>query len=415
MTIDTLRAPAGAVPFSPLPRPAAPAAILADDAAAIAAARRFAAAIAPGARERDAHRILPVAEVQDFSASGLWSINVPKADGGPGVSYATVAQVFAIIAAADASIAQLAQNHIAIIDLIRFEPDAQKRAFLYGEVLAGLRFGNAVSEKGGKTIFDFKTRIRPTDGGFIVSGEKFYATGAAFAHYVPVLAIADDEKGRIAFIPRDAKGLTVIDDWSGIGQRTTASGTVLIDDVFVPESHVIESWRAAATPSVHGPVTQIIQAAIDAGIARAAFEAAIAFVREKGRPWPDSGVERLTEEPFVIRDIGDLAIHLNAAEAVLEQAGRAIDAGLANETEDTVAEASVAVAEAKILTTEIALAASSRLFELSGTRSALAEHGLDRYWRDARTHTLHDPVRWKFHAIGNYALNGLKPPRHSWL
>jgi alkylation response protein AidB-like acyl-CoA dehydrogenase len=57
----------------------------------------------------------------------------------------------------------------------------------------------------------------------------------------------------------------VIDDWSGFGQRTTASGTVVLDDVFVPESHVIESWRAFETPSVHGPVAQIIQAAIDAG------------------------------------------------------------------------------------------------------------------------------------------------------
>jgi alkylation response protein AidB-like acyl-CoA dehydrogenase len=77
-----------------------------------------------------------------------------------------------------------------------------------------------------------------------------------------------------------------------------------------------------------------------------------------------------------------------------------------------VAEASVAVAEARVLSTEISLKAGSRLFELAGTASTLDGHNLDRYWRNARTHTLHDPVRWKFHAIGNHALNHKLPPRH---
>jgi len=401
--------------YSPLARAAAPAHRIGSDAEALTVAAALARDFAIEADERDRTRRLPVAELERFSESGLWGINIPRAHGGAEVSYETLARVIALIAAADASIAQLAQNHLSIIDLIRFDPSAQKRAFFYDAALSGVRFGNAISERGGKTILDLKTRLLPAEGGYRVQGEKFYCTGAAFAHLVPVSALAEDGKARLAFVARDAPGLTVIDDWSGIGQRTTASGTVRFDDVFVPESHVLDTYRAFDVPSVHGPIAQIIQAAVDAGLARGAIDATLAFLRQHARPWADSGVTHITEEPYVLREVGSLKIQLHAAEAVLDEAGRAIDAGLADETADSVAHASIAVAEAKVLTTEIALLAGSKLFELSGTRAALAEHGLDRFWRDARTHTLHDPVRWKYHAIGNYALNGLKPPRHSWL
>ena len=73
------------------------------------------------------------------------------------------------------------------------------------------------------------------------------------------------------------------------------------------------------------------------------------------------------------------------------------------------------VAEAKALSTEVSIQVASKLFELTGSRSTLEEYGLDRHWRNARTHTLHDPVRWKYYALGNYYLNGVPPPRHAWL
>ena len=219
----------------------------------------------------------------------------------------------------------------------------------------------------------------------------------------------------LAIAERNAPGLTIVDDWSSFGQRTTASGTVIIEDVFVPASHVVPAWHGTEQPSVDGPVSQIIQAAVDAGIAHAAIEDTIDFVRTKSRPWIDSGQDRATDDPYTIRDIGDLKTRLHAAEALLERAGQTIDAAVVERNEQTVAAASIAVAEAKILTTEIALLASNKLFELSGTRSTLAEHNLDRHWRNARTHTLHDPVRWKHHAIGQYYLNDILPPRHAWI
>jgi len=105
---------------------------------------------------------------------------------------------------------------------------------------------------------------------------------------------------------------------------------------------------------------------------------------------------------------------LHGTDAILAKAGRAIDHALLSPSEESVAEASVIVAQAKVLSAEIALLASSKLFELAGTRSVLGKHNLDRFWRNARTHTLHDPARWKYHLIGNRLLNGILPPRHAW-
>jgi SfnB family sulfur acquisition oxidoreductase len=389
--------------------------ILHTAAQAIAAARDLAAAFKPGAIERDRDRRLPFAEIEQYSTSGLGGITVPASYGGPDLSAATLAEVTAIISTADASLGQLPQNHYGFLRLLRYEPDTAKAEHFFRLALQGVRFGNALAESGGKTTRDMAARMRRVEGGWLLNGVKNYSTAALFAHYIPVQALDEDGRARRAVATRDAPGLTVIDDWSSFGQRTTASGTVTLQDVFVPDDHVIAAFEAAAKPSLYGPVSQIVQAAIDLGIARATIADTIDFVRARSRPWIDSGQDRAAEDVYTIADIGNLQLRLHAAEALLQRAGLIIDETTLNETADSVAQASIAVAEAKILTTEIAILAANKLFELAGTRSTLAEHGLDRHWRNARVHTLHDPVRWKFHAIGNHALNGVNPPIHSWI
>jgi alkylation response protein AidB-like acyl-CoA dehydrogenase len=195
----------------------------------------------------------------------------------------------------------------------------------------------------------------------------------------------------------DAPGLTVIDDWSSFGPRTTLSGTVLIDDVKVPKTHLVPGYKGYDHPTADGAIFQIIQVAVDTG-----------------RAWVDSGLEHAWEDPYTIQAVGDLTIRLHAAQALPEKAGLAIDAAVADPTAETVAFAQIVTAEAKVLSTEIAIAVTNKLFELAGSRSTLAEHNLDRHWRNARTHTLHDSVRWKYAIIGNYALNVDNPPLHAW-
>lgn len=158
-----------------------------------------------------------------------------------------------------------------------------------------------------------------------------------------------------------------------------------------------------------------MHAAIEQGIARAAFNDMLNFINSRARPWPDAGVDHAAQDTLTIDRVGQIAPRLQAGDALLQEAGEAVDAAQRNPDADSVAAASIAVAIVRAWTTELALEASNLLFELSGTRSALREHNLDRHWRNARTHTLHDPVRWKYPAIGNYLLNGALPARRGTL
>jgi SfnB family sulfur acquisition oxidoreductase len=387
---------------------------IASDQEALAVARELAADFAQEAAQRDRERRLPAEELDRFSGSGLWGITVPKAYGGAGVSFATLAEVIAIISAADPSLGQLPQNHLAALDAIRVTASEEQKLLWFGRALQGYRLGNAFSEARSKHVGSFETTVRRDGASFVVNGEKFYATGALFAHFIHIGAVDESGNVHLAIASRAAPGLTIIDNWSSFGQRTTASGNVLIDNVRVGPEAVIPAYLGGERPSSNGSVSQIIQAAVDAGIARGAIEETIRFVRDHVRPWIDSRQEHGFEDVFTIAQIGDLEVKLHAAEALLERAGRAIDGILDDPSEDAIAETAVKVAEAKVLTTEIAILATNKLHELGGTRSTLGQYNLDRHWRNARTHTLHDPVRWKYFHVGNHLLNGVAPPRHAW-
>jgi len=395
-------------------RPEKPAHIIKGDAEAIAVAHRLAAEFVKGSADRDRERIWPAEELDAFSQSGLWSINVPKAFGGPEVSYVTLAKVVEIISEADSSIGQISQNHLGVVAAIRTVSDEAQQELLFGEILKGTRFGNAFSEFGSKRAVDFETRFVDHGDHVVVNGQKFYSSGALLAHKVPIVALDDEGRAWYAIADRDAPGLTVIDDWSSFGQRTTLSGTVILDNVKVDKAWLVPGYKGYDRPTADGAIFQIIQVAVDTGIASAAIKETIDFVRTKSRAWVDSGLDHAWDDPYTIQAIGGLQLRLHAAQALLEKAGLAIDRAVANPNADNVAEAQVFTAEAKILSTEIAIEATNKLFELAGTRSTLAEHNLDRHWRNARTHTLHDPVRWKYSILGKYFLNGEKPPLHAW-
>ncbi|MEX2697411.1 SfnB family sulfur acquisition oxidoreductase [Rhizobium mongolense] len=394
--------------------PEKPARIVKDDAEAIAVAHRLAAEFVKGSADRDRERIWPAEELDAFSQSGLWSINVPKAFGGPEVSYVTLAKVVEIISEADSSIGQISQNHLGVVAAIRTVSDKAQQELLFGEILKGTRFGNAFSEFGSKRAVDFETRFVDHGDHVVVNGRKFYSSGALLAHKVPIVALDDEGRAWYAIADRDAPGLTVIDDWSSFGQRTTLSGTVILDNVKVDKAWLVPGYKGYDKPTADGAIFQIIQVAVDTGIASAAIKETIDFVRTKSRAWVDSGLDHAWDDPYTIQAVGALQLRLHAAQALLEKAGYAIDRAVADPNADTVAEAQVFTAEAKILSTEIAIEATNKLFELAGTRSTLAEHNLDRHWRNARTHTLHDPVRWKYSILGKYFLNGEKPPLHAW-
>ncbi|MFF1764826.1 SfnB family sulfur acquisition oxidoreductase [Streptomyces sp. NPDC058249] len=390
--------------------------VIADDVEALAVAAALADEFRAGASERDAERRLPREELERLTASGLLAVTVPAEYGGADVRQETLAEIFRLLAAADASLAQIPQNHFVYVNVIRRQGSPGQQEFFFKEVLAGRRFGNAQSEAGTRHVQDVRTRLEPRpDGSYLLTGVKHYSTGALFADWIPVLARADDDNLNVAYVPRDADGVTVVDDWDGMGQRTTASGTVRLDAVRVPADRVVPHHLTFQGPQLHGAVAQLLHAAIDAGIAAGALAEAVEFVRTKSRPWFESGVDTAAEDPLLIQRFGELALQVRASEALLGVAARAVDAARDELTDDSAAEASIAVAAAKAHTAATAVEVAGALFEVSGTRSALNSLNLHRHWRDARTHTLHDPARWKIQHIGRYVLNGTKPPRHGLL
>ncbi|GJH11116.1 SfnB family sulfur acquisition oxidoreductase [Caballeronia novacaledonica] len=367
-------------------------------------ARRLAREFAVDAPRRDRERHLPSNEVETFSASGLWGINVPRAFGGADVSVGTIVDVFEIISAADSSLGQIPQNHFATLERLKHDGTPSQQDFFFSRALAGERFGNATAEPGDKLPSEHETRVRRSGSGFVLSGRKVYSTGALFAHWIPVAARDDDGLTVTAFVARHARGVEVIDDWSGFGQRTTASGQVRLDNVELDELQIVKRGRRANIDAANA-VSQLIHAAIDLGIGHAALDDTKRFLRELSHPARGSAVTRAVDDPFSLRDIGALTVEYHAAQALTMRAAALVDAARGEAERSDVAAAIVATAEAKILTTQFALDASNKLFELAGTQSTLEKHNLDRHWRNARTHTLHDSVRWKYHAVGQFALN----------
>ncbi|MCW2729980.1 MAG: monooxygenase [Mycobacterium sp.] len=388
---------------------------------AVAVADRLSAGFGVEASARDADRDLPHGPVRTLKDSGLLALSVPAEYGGVGASAVVVAEVFRLLANADPSLAQIPHSHYTFLEALRLKGTPEQKAFFYGIVRAGGLFANAQSERGPHPIdVDATTLTETASGDYVLSGRKFYSTGALFADWVIVRASLADGSGEaptsttpkaLAFIPRDAHGLQIVDDWDGMGQRTTASGTVTLDDVRVPAGHVVPFSPIFAEPTVYGANAQLLHAAIDVGIATGALTEGVRQAA-KARPHFEARVDSAAEDSTLAQVAGELFVTVRGAQALLADAARCVDAARADLTADTAASASVAVAVAKVAAVRASLEASTVLFELGGTRSASASGNLSRFWRDARTHTLHDATRWKVQHIGRYALTGTRPPRH---
>ncbi|WP_300681202.1 SfnB family sulfur acquisition oxidoreductase [Nocardioides sp.] len=387
---------------------------------ALAEASRLAADFAVGAALRDRERILPHDQITQLAASGLLAITVPAAFGGADLPFSVVAEVIRRISVADPNIGQIPHSHFVYLNQLRLQGSRAQQALLFGEVLAGTFFGNAQSEVGTKHVRDYRTTLVEVGDHWHLNGTKFYCTGAIFADRIPVLThLGIDGPMHVAWVDRNAPGVEIIDDWDAVGQRTTASGTVRFTEVEVRDEWITNYSDTFTGPTTYGSYAQLMHSAIDAGIARAALDEAARFVTSKSRPYPDAvavyGVERAAQDPVIVRLFGEMELRVRSAEALLSVAGAAVDAANADLTEETASAATLAVAAARASTTEVSVAVASGLFEVAGTRSALTGESLDRHWRNARVHTLHDPAAWKLQHLGRWAVEGLLPPRHGQL
>ncbi|MCB2253769.1 acyl-CoA dehydrogenase family protein [Pseudomonas chlororaphis] len=382
-------------------------------------ARQLAAQIQPGAAERDADRVLPYAQLDLIRHSGLGAARVPSELGGGDISQLQVAQIFITLGKADPSVAQALFPHFATVEHLRLIASPEQQRLYLGAFVEHQLSSGAIAERSGAFRGEIHTRLERHGERLVLNGSKFYSTGCLFADLLKIQAVDEDGQAVYVILPADTPGIFMLDDWDGMGQRVTASGSTLLENVSVCPEQVIPLAQWYQRRNYVGASAQLIHCAIDIGIGLAALDDAVLWARTGSRPVRESGVDQARNDPYILHTVGDLAARIHGAEALVEKAAGAVDLaarsqlqGLAEgaELEAILARSSIAVAEAKIASTRAALHVCERLYEVGGAATTQSRYNFDRHWRNARTHTTHDALAYKYKAIGDYLLNGNAPP-----
>jgi alkylation response protein AidB-like acyl-CoA dehydrogenase len=399
-----------------------PTKVLATEAEAIAAAHEAAAKIRALASDHELQQQVPYRHAEILSRSGITTIAVPKHLGGLGASVPVLVEAVRIISTADGGVGQLLQIHNVMLRGVFEWPASAVRDRLIADILDGKRFGHAGAETGGKTKFDHKTSaVRNADGKWVVNGTKFYTTGSHLAEWISSGARTDE--GNIGFlVNRNTPGVRLVDDWDGFGQQHSVSGSVIFEDLVLDDEWVTRRKESAPQPDpdASAPVRtgltwpQILHAAIDTGIARGALDAAVEYLKNHAHVWVDAEVDHPTEEPLIIKRIGDYAIAIRVAESLLRDAAELFEVYRHTENNSHLQdELILAVASARAQSDQASITISSDIFSLLGASASYNKFNLNRFFGDARVHTTHDPVRWRLHHVGNYYLNGVSPNEYS--
>jgi len=358
--------------------------------------------------ERDKLGGRPTEQIRLLKQSGLPSAQIPKRYGGKGAPWLSVLRVVREFARTDGSIAHLYGYHHLPLNAVVFRgTDEQKEALLTRSAAENWVWGNSGNAMS-KT-----SNGRRNGKGWILNGFRPFSSGSHIADYLQV-AWEDGEHRLAAAIPADRAGIVIADDWDGVGQRQTGSGKVTFRDVHVGDDEVIGSPAVPLTP--FQTLTSLFQQAvllnIFVGSAQGALTEGRDYTVTTSRPWVYSGFEKHTDDPFVQRNYGDMYIRTLAAAELADKAAVTLDAAYYRGealTEQERGLAAIDLATANVYAGEIGLSVSSGIFDVMGSRSATKANGYDRFWRNVRTHTLHNPAEYKKRTIGTWLLTGEFP------
>ncbi|SAK48479.1 Acyl-CoA dehydrogenase-like protein [Caballeronia fortuita] len=345
--------------------------------------------------------------------SGLLRLSLPVEYGGDGAPWSTTLDVVRRMAQVDSSLAHLfAFHHLQLATIRLFGSDAQIDHWSSETVAQGWFWGNALNP------LDKSTRALPSNaedaGGYLFDGRKSFCSGARDSDQLLASAFDGDGRLLIGVTPTNRAGIAVLDDWDNMGQRQTDSGTVIFERVPIAADELLLNPGPLSSPfaTLRPLLAQSILCHIYLGIGEGALQAARDATLSQTRPWIASQAERPAEDPYVIVHFGDFFVALEGARLLVERSMQAFDRawerGLAL-TESERGEVAVAVASAKVAAARAGLDVAHRMFEVTGARSTTAALRLDRFWRNVRVHTLHDPLDYKVRELGDWALNGRIP------
>lgn len=368
------------------------------------------AALRASAAERDRRGGHAAREKAWMAALGLQTLAVPRAFGGQEADWPIVYQTIRAIARVDSALAHLVGFQVLqIVSVDVWGSEAQRERYLRGTVEQGWWWGNAVNP------LDTRLVARQDGEGYRLDGIKGFCSGTRGSARMTISA-HDPATGKPVFavVPTGRDGITVHEDWDPIGQRQTDSGSVSFNAVRVEADEVLHRSETPPTPraTLRTLVSQLVLTNLFVGLAEGALAEARDYVSTRGRPWIHSGVANAQDDPYTLQRFGDMRVQAVAAEALADRAARGLQAAWDRKealSADGRAEVALAISEAKIVAQRAALDAGEALFDACGARATAAPLALDRFWRNARTHTLHDPLDYRLRDVGRYALTGALP------
>jgi alkylation response protein AidB-like acyl-CoA dehydrogenase len=373
-------------------------------------ADQLAAAFAQTAVERDKRGGTAKIERDLLRTSGLLNVTIPADFGGWGMEWPDAMKLIRVFARVDSSLAHLfGFQHLMLASVSLYGSRAQTEE-LFSETVRNKWFwGNALNP------LDKRTSLTSKNGGYLINGRKSFCSGAVDSDMLIVSAIRSvDEKFMVAAIPSRRPGIRILDDWDAMGQRQTDSGTVEFCDVSAGQEEFLKTPGPLGSirASLRSCIAQLILSNIFLGISEGAMEESRNYTLAQTRPWVASTARNATEDPYILANYGSFFMNLQAAQALTDIAGESLQRAWESEdaiTENQRGKCALDVAASKVMTNNVGLDITSQMFEVMGARAAAGPARIDRFWRNLRTHTLHDPVDYKIRELGDWALNHQLP------
>lgn len=373
----------------------------------------FATEIAKGAAQRDLDRELPFEAFRLFRELGLGTLRIPVALGGPGGSVADYIEMIAAIGAADSNVAHALRSHFNYVENVILSEPRERDAGAVELILAGKLFGGAHTEQGTARPGQVTTTIARHGDTYRLNGRKWYATGTAFADFASFSALDEEGQAVGVLLPVEREGITILDDWDGMGQRLTASGGVLLENVEVFPHEFATRGLDNLVGRHCSTLRQLHLAASAAGAVRNVLADGLSYVRRQARSAAHSAAETANQDPFVQQVIGEIAANSFAIDTAVAAAAAALDRTVAAfgkgdeaEIEDALITSALATARTQLVLGQLGPRSAERMFELGGGSATSRDNNFDRHWRNIRTVLNHNPLLHKSRVIGDYLLNG---------
>lgn len=376
---------------------------------ALATAKQLAEQFAQTAAERDKAGGNPKLERDLIRQSGLLGLSIPQQYGGQGANWKTIFQTIQSIAQVDSSLAHVyGFHHLLIATVQLFAQPEQYSSWFEHTAHNNLFWGNTLNP------LDQRTKVQQlTENDFIFHGDKSFCSGSIDSDILLCSGFNDAGKLLIAVIPTRREGVSFLGDWNNMGQRQTDSGTSHFEQVKIHKDELLLNPEPLSTPysSLRPLIAQLIFVHLFLGVAEGAFDLARQTIQSQ-KAWSTSLAENAVNDPFTQKHFAEFYVQLESVRLLADKAIAALQTAWnigEQLTAEQRGEVSIAIATAKIAATNSSLFITQNIFQVMGARATTAKLNLDRFWRNVRTQTLHDPIDYKYQEVGEWVLTGKVP------